>query len=108
MRVILDIDNVDWDFKIQAGAFKRVIMNLFGNSMKYTVSGFILVSLSIKKDEEVDSQLSSPKASRQTVSLRILDSGKGMVPEFMERKLYQPFAQENSLATGVGLGLSIV
>jgi signal transduction histidine kinase len=40
--------------------------------------------------------------------LHIRDTGKGMSSEYMERKLYQPFAQEDTFATGVGLGLSIV
>ncbi len=42
------------------------------------------------------------------VSLRIIDTGKGMSSDYMERKLYRPFAQEDPFATGVGLGLSIV
>jgi signal transduction histidine kinase len=102
VRVILDIDHLDWDFKIQAGAFRRVIMNIFGNAQKYTETGYILVRLGI---QDTDKDVSS---SRRTISLKIRDSGKGISPEYMERKLYQPFAQENSFATGIGLGLSIV
>lgn len=28
VKVILEIDKQDWDFQIQAGAFRRVIMNI--------------------------------------------------------------------------------
>ena len=42
------------------------------------------------------------------ISLHIRDTGKGMSSEYMERKLYHPFAQEDTFAPGVGLGLSIV
>lgn len=46
--------------------------------------------------------------ARDILHLHVRDSGKGMSSEYMERKLYHPFAQEDSFATGVGLGLSIV
>lgn len=74
-------------------------MNIFGNAQKYTDSGHILVQLRMIK---------IPDSSTETVSLRIRDSGRGMSSEYMERKLYHPFAQEDTFAPGVGLGLSIV
>jgi signal transduction histidine kinase len=40
--------------------------------------------------------------------MRIIDTGRGMSTEYMERKLYTPFAQEDSFSPGIGLGLSIV
>lgn len=46
--------------------------------------------------------------SNGTLSLHIRDSGKGMSLDYMERKLYHPFAQEDSFSAGVGLGLSTV
>jgi signal transduction histidine kinase len=86
------------------GALRRIIMNLFGNATKFTDSGFIIVELrvmEIQNDSVDDNHMS-------ILSLRIRDSGKGMSTEFMERKLYHPFCQEDTFTPGVGLGLSIV
>lgn len=79
-------------------------MNLAGNAQKFTSRGQIYISMSIEEsnDEENDN------ASNPILKLRIKDTGKGISPEFMERKLYTPFAQEDSFVPGVGLGLSIV
>lgn len=81
------------------GALRRVVMNIFGNAQKYTESGYITVQLRMVK---------TPNSTTETVLLRIRDSGRGMSTEYMERKLYHPFAQEDTFAPGVGLGLSIV
>jgi signal transduction histidine kinase len=77
-------------------------MNLFGNAQKYTTSGYIMVKLGMK-----DYQHTTEKSSG-ILSLHIRDTGKGMSSEYMERKLYHPFAQEDTFAPGIGLGLSIV
>ena len=89
------------------GALRRIIMNIFGNAQKYTDAGFILVQLRIRVAEDVDG-LEAAGPHKQILVLNITDSGCGMSNEFMERKLYTPFAQEDSFAPGVGLGLSIV
>ncbi|KAK0100382.1 hypothetical protein ONS96_007662 [Cadophora gregata f. sp. sojae] len=99
LEIILDIEHRDWEYNVQPGALRRVVMNIFGNAQKYTDSGFILVQLRMLKD---------PQSNTETASLRIRDSGRGMSSEYMERKLYHPFAQEDTFAPGVGLGLSIV
>jgi signal transduction histidine kinase len=39
----------DWVFKTDGGIWKRVLMNLLGNSLKYTSSGFILVQLRLEE-----------------------------------------------------------
>jgi signal transduction histidine kinase len=76
-------------------------MNIFGNAQKYTESGFILVQLGVREAEGSES-------SQRMLTLNVIDSGRGMSTEYMERKLYTPFAQEDAFAPGVGLGLSIV
>ncbi|PVH82219.1 hypothetical protein DL98DRAFT_653296 [Cadophora sp. DSE1049] len=99
LEIILDIEHRDWEYNVQPGALRRVVMNIFGNAQKYTDSGHILVELRMLKE---------PNSNTETASLRIRDSGRGMSSEYMERKLYHPFAQEDTFAPGVGLGLSIV
>ncbi|KUJ12833.1 uncharacterized protein LY89DRAFT_622845 [Mollisia scopiformis] len=104
LDIILDIEQRDWYYNIQAGALRRVVMNIFGNAQKYTETGYIMVQMQIQEEAR-----SHPNASTGNVlNLRIRDSGRGMSTEYMERKLYHPFAQEDSFAPGVGLGLSIV
>jgi signal transduction histidine kinase len=78
-------------------------MNIFGNAQKYTQSGYIMLQLGVNESHNNETGNIS-----NHLSLHIRDTGKGMSSEYMERKLYHPFAQEDTFATGVGLGLSIV
>jgi signal transduction histidine kinase len=79
-------------------------MNIFGNAQKYTKTGYIAVQLTI--GHAVDPLAAG--VGGDVLTLRIRDSGRGMSSEFMERRLYRPFSQEDSFSPGVGLGLSIV
>ncbi|KAH8663362.1 hypothetical protein BGZ60DRAFT_432527 [Tricladium varicosporioides] len=107
LQVIIDMEHREWDFKVQAeGALRRVVMNIFGNAQKYTDNGYILVKLRVIEPSETNRGKSNPTG--KCLFLQIRDSGRGMSSEYMERKLYQPFAQEDSFSPGVGLGLSIV
>lgn len=84
-------------------------MNIFGNSQKYTDQGYIQVQLRLQNQNSgSDIPASGSNHTGDFLCLRIIDSGRGMSNEYMERKLYHPFAQENSFTPGVGLGLSIV
>jgi signal transduction histidine kinase len=106
VTIIMDISwRANWNFAMDAGAWSRILLNLFGNSMKYTRSGFIKVSLKVEEDPSYRSKKSR---SRSQLVLRVKDSGKGISKEFLKHHLYKPFTQEDSLAIGAGLGLSIV
>ena len=80
----------------------RIFFNLLGNAVKFTPAGgkvsFLHKNI-VRKDGFLE---------WDTV---ITDTGSGMGKEF-QRKMYQPFEQENQLVTdslaGVGLGLAIV
>lgn len=51
LAVICDISpENDWVFKTDAGIWKRILMNLLGNALKYTSAGFILVKLRLDED----------------------------------------------------------
>lgn len=98
--IVLDMAHAnDWMFSLPAGSWRRILMNIFGNSLKYTESGFIKVSLRIDSEE---------KGTNARIILTITDSGSGMSPHFLADKAFQPFAQENPHNPGTGLGLSIV
>lgn len=106
VSIILDIPfRQNWTFNVDKGAWRRILMNLFSNSMKYTSTGFVKLSLSI---EESPNSTSDKKSSRSMLVLKIKDSGRGISEEFLKHQLYKPFSQEDSLSIGAGLGLSIV
>ncbi|KAF9878672.1 sensor histidine kinase response [Colletotrichum karsti] len=100
VSVLLDIcPRTSWMVKTQPGALRRIIMNLFGNALKYTSSGFVLVSLSAS---------SKGDGSKVNALIRVTDTGKGMSDDFQTNRLFVPFSQEDSFQPGTGLGLSIV
>ena len=86
--VIIDIDHRDqWKFPAAPGTLKRLTMNVFGNALKYTQSGFITIKLDARP-------ISAPGARERTmVTLTVTDSGQGMSSEFMKTKLFMPFSQ---------------
>lgn len=100
--VILSIDwQSSWIYRTQIGALTRIVMNLFGNALKFTEHGRIHVSLS------ADAAPADSTIPRY-ITLQIEDSGKGMSQNYMKYHLFSPFVQENHMSVGTGLGLSIV
>lgn len=93
----------NWAFDVQAGALRRIIMNLFGNSLKYTSKGSIRISLS-----QSNPMQHQPSKDKRTVKLVVHDTGKGITNDYLRHELFKPFSQEDELAPGTGLGLSIV
>ncbi|OLL25998.1 Hybrid signal transduction protein dokA [Neolecta irregularis DAH-3] len=104
LTVIIDVDYRPngYVFPIQQGAFRRIIMNLVGNALKYTNRGFVRVFMSLNK------QTASEQSNEGILKLVISDSGKGIASSFLKTNLFAPFMQENPLQVGAGLGLSIV
>lgn len=102
ISVIVDVNQwSNYVFRTQPGAWRRVLMNLFGNALKYTPAGFIKVKLQVvpgvnQYDDCVE------------LRLTVTDSGIGMSEDYINNRLFHSFAQENPLSQGTGLGLSIV
>ncbi|KAI4201143.1 MAG: hypothetical protein LQ350_003458 [Teloschistes chrysophthalmus] len=104
IEVILDIAQDDYCFTTQPGALRRVVMNIFGNSLKYTLAGKIEVKLRLEPpDRSVDE-----RNNDRVLNITITDTGRGISSDYLRTSLYTPFSQENVLANGTGLGLSIV
>jgi signal transduction histidine kinase len=104
--VILDIMPGNWRLVALPGALQRIVMNLVGNSLKYTTSGFIRVKLDIQPIlGEAETQTESDPGSA-LVELNVIDSGRGISNEFLKTKLFSPFSQETILAPGTGKYLS--
>ncbi|KAJ7056611.1 hypothetical protein C8F01DRAFT_1372605 [Mycena amicta] len=91
-----------WSLKCEKGGIRRVLMNVFGNSLKFTTNGFVHVML-----RELPRSSDDP-ATETRVELIVLDTGKGISENFRKNQLFHPFSQENPMQTGTGLGLAIV
>lgn len=79
-------------------------MNLVGNAIKYTKSGYIRITMRSRQPE-----LNAKKDSNNAeVTLVVTDTGKGISAEYLRGGLWKPFSQEDSFSPGTGLGLSIV
>ncbi|KAH3105561.1 hypothetical protein KXW41_008171 [Aspergillus fumigatus] len=105
VEVVMDIAQNDWVYRTQPGALRRIIMNVFGNAMKYTESGRVSVHLEVTEASESRSRRHGVE---ELVTLTVSDTGKGISEAFLRGRLFTPFAQEDTLAVGTGLGLSIV
>lgn len=101
--VILDINRSDsaaYRCQLATGGWKRIVINLVTNALKYTAAGFVRVSLKRK---------SKPGIRRKFEAvLSVTDSGKGMSKAFQKNHLFQDFAQEDTISSGLGLGLHMV
>lgn len=82
------------------------VMNLVGNSLKFTAQGWIRVSLSVGQADSVHAI--SGQDLRDIVTLIVEDTGKGITQEYLRTRLFSSFAQEDVLSPGTGLGLSLV
>ncbi|KAI5206741.1 hypothetical protein E4T39_02259, partial [Aureobasidium subglaciale] len=92
---------ISWDCKVTIGAWKRVVVNLVNNALKYTSEGSINVSLSILPPN-------GNKLGRPIAELSVVDTGRGMSKDFLRTKLFRAFSQEDDLTEGTGLGMSMV
>jgi PAS domain S-box-containing protein len=81
-----------------AGRLRQILLNLVGNSMKFTTRGHITIGLSRAADSSSDFVFS------------VRDTGPGIPADQLE-KIFQPFAQADSSTSrrhgGTGLGLAI-
>jgi CheY-like chemotaxis protein len=83
-----------------ANRLRQIIMNLLGNSLKFTEAGSVKLNVRLLKKEGIDYQ----------VQFDVIDTGIG-IPSDRLQVLFQPFQQGDSSITrrygGTGLGLVI-
>jgi len=84
---------------------RQILMNLIGNALKFTSSGFVIAHVSAKN------KVVQPTHPGQTVlRFEVRDTGVGMSQDICN-KLFQPFTQADGSTArkfgGTGLGLSI-
>lgn len=93
-------DRDSWIVHSVTGVWRRIVMNLCGNALKFTKTGYVEVSLTTSEDRGDPNNV--------LVHLSVADSGCGISLDFLENQAFTPFTQENILTEGAGLGLSIV
>ncbi len=73
---------------------QRILMNLLSNALKFTRSGYVLMSVEMKDDKLIAT---------------VKDTGTGIPPSFLPQ-LFEPFKQATTRGSqrGTGLGMSIV
>ncbi|OJJ04458.1 hypothetical protein ASPVEDRAFT_85850 [Aspergillus versicolor CBS 583.65] len=109
--IIFDVQEAaEWTFSTQAGCWRRILMNVFSNALKYTPEGYIYIALKVEPPRRAshDSGGSTGQRSQYNVTLTVKDTGQGIGREYLRSDLFTPFSQEDTLAPGSGLGLSIV
>jgi CheY-like chemotaxis protein len=102
LEVTAYIDAAVPDFiQADAGRLRQILLNLFGNAVKFTQAGEIALSV----------QPIAHDAESTTLRFELRDTGIG-IPETRLHSLFQPFSQVDNSTTrrfgGTGLGLSIV
>ena len=104
VRLTVNIDSqVNWQVTSQPGGIRRIVMNLLGNSLKYTEEGSINVALEIDH-----TRVQAIEEGLLHCLIRVTDTGIGMSDDFVRNHAFTAFSQEDSLAVGTGLGLSII
>ncbi|RPD61183.1 hypothetical protein L226DRAFT_462336 [Lentinus tigrinus ALCF2SS1-7] len=104
VETVIDIGHSEagWTFRCEKGGIRRILMNVFGNSLKFTSDGYVHVML-----RQLPSTSDTPPG-KVKIELSVIDTGKGISQHFLKNQLFHPFSQENPLQTGTGLGLAIV
>lgn len=104
--VSIDVAPGDWVFVLEPGALRRIVMNVFGNALKYTKEGSVSIRIEIQKDGKGPGNPTIDGCD--VLLLTVSDTGKGISSEYLRSDLFTPFSQEDSLSPGTGLGLSLV
>lgn len=100
VRIILDMPASNlWVLQTQTGVWRRLLMNLIGNALKFTDAGYVYVKCSVTE---------SLKPALCKVHFTVKDTGRGISEQYLRSRLFHAFSQEDSFSSGTGLGLSIV
>lgn len=93
-------EDIRWELMGDSLRFRQILVNLIGNAIKFTHSGFIHLN--------VDEIESSP--DDVLIKISIKDTGIGMSPE-QQQAMFKPFSQADASTSrkygGTGLGLAI-
>lgn len=80
--VIVDIAwQADWNFQVNSGALRRIVMNLFSNALKHTAVGFVKVAVSI--EQEFSTTATGDEKPHSVLTITVSDSGKDISRLFL-------------------------
>lgn len=103
LRVMNVNVQMEWFIRVDPVRMKQIFVNLLSNAIKFTPTGGTVLI-----EYECLERVGMISRDR----FKICDTGIGMSREFIEKSIFQPFAQEYSEVStqyvGSGLGLSIV
>lgn len=106
VKVILILENASsWRFLTDAGKWRIIVLNILGNALKFTSSGYVCVTLDACP--LVDDQYDPGKPEESQVTLTVEDTGVGISKRYAREELFTAFSQENALSSGNGLGLHV-
>ena len=85
VKIALDFEDQDYVFMTQPGALRRVIMNLFTNSLKYTDAGTITIKLRLQDIIGTDD---ITKGKGKMLVLIVQDTGRGIATSYLRTRLF--------------------
>ncbi|KAK2590687.1 hypothetical protein QQS21_011627 [Conoideocrella luteorostrata] len=80
----------NWTLHLQPGVIRRIIMNSVGDSLKYTASGSICISLTQEPPASKNSGI------KHLIKLTVQDIRKGIGEDYLQHKLLSPFRRKMS------------
>jgi two-component system sensor histidine kinase ResE len=92
ITLTLDMPETMSPIKLDPQLLERVVINLIGNSIKFTPDGGFITVKFIELSDRIQGQ--------------VIDTGNGMPPEFLNR-IFKKFEQASGTRGGTGLGLAI-
>ncbi len=100
IELLVDIDEALPDYMMgDGGRMRQVVMNLLGNSIKFTSQGYVRLSARLQNDD-----------NKEWLHVRVEDTGIG-IPQHKLNEIFDKFTQADASVTrkygGTGLGLAI-
>ena len=96
-------DDLPISFVADPVRIRQILINLIGNAIKFTDKGFVLVTIEVIEDNEIDN-------TKQKLMVSVKDSGVGISQE-AQAIIFDKFSQADTSTTrqfgGTGLGLAI-
>lgn len=102
-RIILDVrDAINWRFLLHPGRWRLILVDILGNALKFTNTGFVCVTLNATP---ITGTHGNPTESQ--ITLIVSDTGMEIDEAYLENDLLEAFSQETALSSGTGLGLHV-